>query len=256
MERRGGLKSERAQALFKDLATGLRTTEKGKVKVEEEKIEPRSPGRDPWLGWQQRRQGAAWLASDTLGSLRRWLLGAPSLSGALFLCRETRKLPFDCGSPGRGLGARQRGSEWQRGKGRAPRAPAACRVRSPPGAAAEAAASAAPAQLQPREKRAAPAGRAERATSGTRGGLYPRWPGCPPSEMLYHGAVLALWITLSLLQVSRQRRAWGCCSVQEAKSRIHPVPSLPPGLHCSIDGNEQKSLAILSRNPAIYQIDS
>ncbi|XP_051818434.1 receptor-type tyrosine-protein phosphatase beta [Antechinus flavipes] len=35
--------------------------------------------------------------------LRRWLLEAPSFPGALFLCRETRKLPFDCGSPWKGL---------------------------------------------------------------------------------------------------------------------------------------------------------
>lgn len=141
-EGRGVLKSERALALFDGL-TGLRTTEKEKVKVEEEeKAGPLGPGKDPWLRWWQwRLEGvAAWLASGSLGSLRRWLLRVPSLSGALFLCRETRKLPFDCGSPGRGLGARQRGSEWQRGKGRAPRVPAACRVRSPPRAAAEAAA--------------------------------------------------------------------------------------------------------------------
>lgn len=173
VERRGGLESESTQALFKAMTTGLRTTGRGKVKVQEkEKAEPRGPGRDPWLGRRQQRQGgAAWLASGPLGSLRRWLLGTPSLSGALFLCRETRKLPFDCGSPGRGLGARQRGSEWQRGKGRAPRVPAACRVRSPPRAAAEAAAAAALARPQLRGKRAAPAGRAERATSGTRGAL-------------------------------------------------------------------------------------
>lgn len=173
MGRRGGLKSERAQALFKDLRTRLRTTEKEKVKAKEEKAEPPSPAPpEGTLGWGggSGGRGPAWLASGPLGSLRRWLLGAPSLSGALFLCRETRKLPFDCGSPGRGLGARQRGSEWQRGKGRAPRAPAACRVRSPSGAAAEAAAAAAPARLQPRRERAAPAGGAERATSGTRGG--------------------------------------------------------------------------------------
>lgn len=54
-----------------------------------------------------------------LGSLRRWLLGAPSLAGALFLCRETRKLPFDCGSQRTGLG---RGSAGQNGSvGRAAR---------------------------------------------------------------------------------------------------------------------------------------
>lgn len=62
---------------------------------------------------------AAWLASGPFGSLRRWLLRAPSLSRALFLCRETRKLHFDCGSPGRGWG---RGSSGQNGSvGRAVR---------------------------------------------------------------------------------------------------------------------------------------
>lgn len=97
------------------------------------------------------------------------LLGAPSLAGALFLCRETRKLPFDCGSPRTGRGARQRGSEWQRGKGGALPAPASSCVRSPSGAAAAAAAAAAeaaavaPARHQPRGKRSAPARRAERA---------------------------------------------------------------------------------------------
>lgn len=103
---------------------------------------------------------------SALGSRRRWLLRAPSLAGALFLCRETRKLPFDCGSPRTGRGARQSGSEWQRGKGGALPAPAASRVRSPPGAAATAAAAAAAAALarrQPRGKRPAPAGRPERA---------------------------------------------------------------------------------------------
>lgn len=81
-------------------------------------------------------------------------------------------MPFDCGSPRTGLGARQRGSEWQRGKGCAPPAPAASRIRSPPraGAAATAAATAAaavaaaaPAHRQSAGKRAAPAGRAKRA---------------------------------------------------------------------------------------------
>lgn len=111
-------------------------------------------------------RGAAWPALSALGSRRRWLLRAPSLAGALFLCRETRKLPFDCGSPRTGRGARQSGSEWQRGKGGALPAPAASRVRSPPGAAATAAAAAAAAALarrQPRGKRPAPAGRPERA---------------------------------------------------------------------------------------------
>jgi hypothetical protein len=141
-----------------------------------------SPGRaprtglDPWPGrlWHGVPRGS--LARPvSLGSLRRWLLRAPSLSGALFLCRETRKLPFDCGSPRPGTGERQRGSEWQRGKGRAPPVPAACRVRSPLGAAAEAAAAAVPARRRPRAKRAAPAGRAERAQQ-----VAPRGPSAAP----------------------------------------------------------------------------
>lgn len=134
---------------------------------EDERAEPCGPGQDRTLGGQAGAAGTAWLA---VGPWQPQALAprAPSLSGALFLCRETRKLPFDCGSPRTGLGARQRGSEWQRGKGCAPPAPAACRVRSPPGAAAEAAAAVAPARRQHRGKRAAPAGRAERSTSGCR----------------------------------------------------------------------------------------
>lgn len=122
------------------------------MKVEEEKAGPPWPWKGPLAGVKATESGGggSWLASGPLGSLRRWLLRAPSLSGALFLCRETRKLHFDCGSPGRGLGARQLGSEWQRGKGRASRVPAACRVRSPPGAAAEAAAASALEHRQPR----------------------------------------------------------------------------------------------------------
>lgn len=111
-------------------------------------------------------QGVTWPASGPLGSLKRWLLGAPSLAGALFLCRETRKLPFDCGSPRTGRGARQRGSEWQRGKGGALPAPAASCVRSPSGAAAAAAAEAAavaPARHLPGGKRSTPTPRGERA---------------------------------------------------------------------------------------------
>lgn len=146
-------------------AAGLRTTEWEKVKVGRGGEGGRAlrTGPDPWWG---RRRGAAWPASGPLGSLRLWLLGAPSLAGALFLRRETRKLPFDCGSPRTGLGARQRRSEWQRGKGGALPAPAASRVRSPPGAAAAAAAAAAvaaPSCRQPGAPRSAPAGRAERA---------------------------------------------------------------------------------------------
>lgn len=145
---------------------------------------------------------------------------APSLAGALFVCRETRKLPFDCGSPRTGRGARQSGSEWQRGKGGALPAPAASRVRSPPGAAAAAAAGAAAAVLtvrQPGAELSAPAGRAERAQQ-----VAPTRPSGPPgvqpsaecgwealTAMLSHGARLALWTALSLLQVSGRRRGRG-----------------------------------------------
>lgn len=141
----------------------LRTTDWEKVKVGRGGGEGgRAPQTRP--GPPAGEAGASWPASGSLGSLRRWLLGAPSLAGALFLCRETRKLPFDCGSPRPGLGARQRGSEWQRGKGGALQAPAASPVRSRPGAAAtSAAAAAAPARRQPGGQRSAPAGRAERA---------------------------------------------------------------------------------------------
>lgn len=63
VERRGGLESESTQALFKAMTTGLRTTGRGKVKVQEkEKAEPRGPGRDPWLGRQQQRQEGGSLA--------------------------------------------------------------------------------------------------------------------------------------------------------------------------------------------------
>lgn len=141
---------------------------KSESRGREEKEEAAELGgrrRDPRPGRRRRgAAGAARPASGPLGNLRRWLLGAPSLAGALFLCRETRKLPFDCGSPRPGPGARQRGSAWQRGKGGALPAPAASRVRSPPrAAAAAAAAAAAPARRQPGGKRCAPAGRAERA---------------------------------------------------------------------------------------------
>lgn len=62
VERRGGLESESTQALFKAMTTGLRTTGRGKVKVQEkEKAEPRGPGRDPWLGRRQQRQGGGQL---------------------------------------------------------------------------------------------------------------------------------------------------------------------------------------------------
>ena len=144
------------------------------VKVRERRRRRQSSvGPDGTPGPRRRRRGAVGCGGrqrgprrggGPRGSLGRWLLGAPSLAGALFLCRETRKLPFDCGSPRPGPGARQRGSAWQRGKGGAPPAPAASRVRSPPGAAAAAAAAAAaPARRQPGGKRSAPAGRSERS---------------------------------------------------------------------------------------------
>lgn len=118
-----------------------------KLKSGQKEADLRGRGRDPWRGRRRRgAAGAAWPTSCPLGSLKPLLRGAPSLASALFLCRETRKLPFDCGSPRPGPGARQRGSEWQRGKGGALPAPAASRVRSPPGAAAAAAAAAAPAR--------------------------------------------------------------------------------------------------------------
>lgn len=60
----GTLKSERAQAPFKAMPTELRTTEKEKVKVqEEEKAEPRGPRRDPW----PRRQRQAGEGGGQLG---------------------------------------------------------------------------------------------------------------------------------------------------------------------------------------------
>lgn len=153
------------------------------MKFAQKEADLRGRGRDPWRG--RRRRGAArvaWPTSCPLGSLKPLLRGAPSLAGALFLCRETRKLPFDCGSPRPGPGARQRGSEWQRGKGGALPAPAASRVGSPPGAAAAAAAAAAPARPQPGGRRSAPAGRAKRAQQvvrappavGPRGASHPR----------------------------------------------------------------------------------
>lgn len=160
------------------------TTERGKVKSRSGKERrkqcswdpDRTPSPERAAGSGGGQRGAAWPSWSALGSLRRWLLWAPSLAGALFLCRETRKLPFDCGSPRTGRGARQSGSEWQRGKGGALPAPAASRVRSPPGAAATvaaAAAAAAPARRQPRGKRSVPAGRPERAAVGATGHRSP-----------------------------------------------------------------------------------
>lgn len=92
----------------------------------------RPPGRRVRVGRRRRRSRAPRDGRDPrqrgqlgppglLGSLRRWLLGAPSLARALFLCRETRKLPFDCGSPRTGPG---RGRAGQNGSvGRAARRP-------------------------------------------------------------------------------------------------------------------------------------
>lgn len=228
-----GLESEREQVLTVAKAAGLGTPEWGKVKVGGRGRRRRKqcswdPGRTPsrgegGAGQGGKRRGAAWPASSALGSRRRWPRWAPSLAGALFLCRETRKLPFDCGSPRPGRGARQSGSEWQRGKGGALPAPAASRVRSPPGAAATeaaAAAAAAPARRPPRGKRPAPARRPERAQQvapsaavgapGTaaarrRQGGRPR----PRGAMLSRGAGLALCTALSLLQVSGAIRAAG-----------------------------------------------
>lgn len=44
-----------------------------------------------------------------------------------------------------------------------------------------------------------------RGAPSARNKWYPRFPGWPPSEMLSHGALLALWITLSVLQVSGEK---------------------------------------------------
>lgn len=126
------------------------------------------PRRGPLPGRRWRKAAGGSLARLRLPwQPQAWAPRGSLPAGALFLCRETRKLPFDCGSPRTGLGARQRGSEWQRGKGCAPAVPAASRVRNPPRAAAEVAAAAvaagAPVHRQPRGKRAAPLGRTERA---------------------------------------------------------------------------------------------
>lgn len=154
--REGGLKSERAQALFTGCRIGSRTTEKEKVRVKEEvKARLCGPGRDSWLGglgWRQRgREGwqLGWpqapLAASGVGSSGL----PPSPEHCSFAGRQGNCLLI-AEVPDGALGARQRGSEWQRGKGRAPRVPAACRVRCPPGAAAEAAAATALEHRQPR----------------------------------------------------------------------------------------------------------